>query len=546
MDKELWQRVEEVFYAALDVPPPDREEHLRQACAGDDALRQQVRALLEATRQTENFLESPASLPLSEPVPEPARSARMKYCPKCQRTYPATARLCAEDQEILSLKDPYHLVGATLMERYKVMALVGMGGMGAVYSARHLGIDRRVAIKILQPNLAIGNEYVLELFEREARLAGRLSHENIVDVTDAGHTPEGIAYIAMEWLEGRTLEEELNAIGRFEFRRAVGVIRQIASALRAAHAERIIHRDLKPANIMLLDSAERGDRVKVLDFGIGKILKETTTHSSISALVGTPQYACPEQLTVGGHVDGRSDLYSLGVIFYRMLAGDLPFHYTSMGELLRMQLSDPPRPLGFLRPETPAAIETLIHRLLAKDPADRPQSASELIASLDRILEEPLEPSLDTRRIEASPTEEAAPAPVTTLMPRRSRRRMTLALAASVLLAGGYGAYRARVWESGAPASVSPANQPSPVPATPAPEPSPTSTPTPALDRSRPQANQQKAAERLARAQALYKQGEYQDALRECNESLRLDPGQAEARRLQRKINDILRILNAR
>ncbi|MBK7601389.1 MAG: serine/threonine protein kinase [Acidobacteria bacterium] len=156
-----------------------------------------------------------------------------------------------------------------------------------------------MAFKILQPNLAVTNKYVVELFEREARLAGRLSHRNIVDVKDAGQTPDGIAYIAMEWLEGRSLEEALSNLGRISFKRAIGIVRQIAAALEEAHSKHIIHRDLKPANVMLIDSPDGSDQVRVLDFGIGKVIEETTASSPVSAVMGTPQYASPEQLIVG-------------------------------------------------------------------------------------------------------------------------------------------------------------------------------------------------------------------------------------------------------
>ncbi|MEK7830654.1 MAG: serine/threonine-protein kinase, partial [Acidobacteriota bacterium] len=314
MNKELWQQIEKIFYSAMELPREERDDFVRQACAGDEALSNEVRDLLVANRNTESFLDSPA--PLLQPSVTPSKM-RVKYCPKCGQNYPVSLRYCRDDQEVLSLKDPYHLVGLTLMDRYKILALVGLGGMGAVYCAHHLGIDRHVAFKILQPNVAIGNDYVVELFEREAKLAGRLTHENIVDVKDAGHTPDGIAYIVMEWLEGRTLDEELANQGSFDFKRAIGIIGQITAALNEAHAKRVIHRDLKPANIMLVDTPDGRDHVKVLDFGIGKIMEETTANSPVSALVGTPQYASPEQLTVGGHIDGRSDIYSLGGICYR-------------------------------------------------------------------------------------------------------------------------------------------------------------------------------------------------------------------------------------
>lgn len=538
-----------------------------------------------------------------------------KYCPKCNQTYSANQRFCRSDQEVLSLKDPYHLVGKTLMDRYKITALIGLGGMGAVYHAWHLGIDRRVAFKILQPNLAVGDDYVVELFEREAKLAGRLTHQNIVDVTDAGHTPDGIAYIVMEWLEGRTLDEELSRQGRFGFKRAIDIISQITSALGEAHVKRVVHRDLKPANIMLLDTADGSDRIKVLDFGIGKVIEETTANSPVSALVGTPQYASPEQLTVGSHIDGRSDIYSLGVIFYRLLGGQLPFNCSSMGELLQMQLTAVPKPLGLIRPETPQVIENLVNGMLEKEPAARPQNALEVQARLDEILAQlkTLDPgrekwedvphateaaNLKTREFDERTTEEflrvpsppksdsetrlrgqqsveqigameIAPPPSTIRRGNSSLLYGTAVLA--LILAGGYGLYR---YQSSTPSisneqmpggeKISPPPSPTPLNTTALPTHSPAAAtgvaenpanpgspgtqpqPAPTVNRVQIQANQRKAAEHLHRARQLYNQSEYKRALRECNESLKLHPNQPEARELQRKIRDVIRILNGR
>ncbi len=307
----------------------------------------------------------------------------MKYCPKCQQIYPMSQRFCLEDGQSLSLPDPYHLVGRTLVDKYRIDALVGIGGMGAVYSAHHLGIDRQVAIKILQPNIALGNEHLLSLFEREAKLVGHLTHENIANVMDAGRTADGIAYIAMEWLEGRTLEETLSTEGPMSFEQVGGILRQIAAALEAAHAKRIIHRDLKPANVMLVTRPDGREQVKVLDFGVAKVLSETTA-SPVSMPMGTPHYASPEQFHTGGHIDGRADIYSLGVMLYQMLTGALPFETTSVHELIRLQLTAPPPPLRQLRPAAPEAVERLVNRLLAKDPNQRPQRASEVPALFEQ------------------------------------------------------------------------------------------------------------------------------------------------------------------
>src|SRR5215470_13951429 len=302
-----------------------------------------------------------------------------KFCPTCQRTFTSAGLLCPDDRSVLSLNDPYHLVGRTLLGKYRIDALVGLGGIGAVYHAYHSGIDRRVAFKILQPNVALSEGHVVELFEREAKLVGRLSHENIVDVTDAGRTEEGIAYIVMEWLEGRTLDEELLKPERFSFSRAAGITRQIAAALGEAHRKHVVHRDLKPGNIMLIDSLDGRDHVKVLDFGIGKAIEETKASSMVSTVVGTPHYASPEQLTIGGRIDGRSDIYSLGIVIYRMLGGKLPFNSSSMGEVIQMQLTSEPTPLSILRPETPPAFERMVKDRLSKEPARRPQNVAEVV-----------------------------------------------------------------------------------------------------------------------------------------------------------------------
>lgn len=309
----------------------------------------------------------------------------MKYCQTCQKSYPITQRFCTEDGDPLSFEDPYHLVGSVLAERYRLDALAGIGGMGAVYSAHHLALDRRVALKILQPNIALSNDRLVGLFEREAKTAAQLTHENIVIVLDAGRTANNLAYIAMEWLEGYTLAEEIAARGQLDFGRVMEILRQVAAALEAAHAARVVHRDLKPANIMLVSQPDGHERLKVLDFGIAKVISETTV-SPVSVVMGTPLYASPEQLSLGGRIDGRADNYSLGVILFEMLAGAPPFNAASAREMFHLQTSAPPPPLRKFRPDAPPALESLINCLLAKDPEDRPQSAGQIPALFESAL----------------------------------------------------------------------------------------------------------------------------------------------------------------
>src|SRR5215475_2312782 len=310
----------------------------------------------------------------------------MKYCQTCERSYPNTQRFCTEDGVPLSFEDPYHLVGSVLAERYRLDALAGIGGMGAVYSAHHLALDRRVALKILQPNIALSDTRLLELFEREAKTAAQLTHENIVIVLDAGRTANDIAYIAMEWLEGYTLAEEIAGGGKLDFGRVMEILRQISAALEAAHAARVVHRDLKPANIMLVRQPDGRERLKVLDFGIAKVISETTV-APVSAVMGTPLYASPEQLRLGGRIDGRADNYSLGVILFEMLTGAPPFNAASAREMLRLQMSAAPLPLRKFRPDAPPALELLINRLLAKNPEDRPHSAGQIPALFESALQ---------------------------------------------------------------------------------------------------------------------------------------------------------------
>ena len=326
-----------------------------------------------------------------------------KRCLVCQRTYGLTQRFCAVDGQPLSLPDPYHLAGRTIAGRYRLEALVGIGGMGAVYCAWHLAIDRRVAVKILQPNIAIIDQRMVALFEREAKMVGRLSHENITDVFDAGRTDEGIAYIVMEWLDGRSLEEELAVETTLTLHRLSHILQQIAAALDAAHAAQIVHRDLKPANVMLVNRPDGSERVKVVDFGIAKALGDVSRTSTRSVMAGTPAYASPEQLSGTGEIDARSDIYSLGVIMYRALTGRFPFLTSSIEELRRQKSDRLELRLRQRRPDAPAAIEALLERMLSPDVQDRPTSPTEVSRAFARAIEA-------TPAVDAPPAVAVAPA----------------------------------------------------------------------------------------------------------------------------------------
>ncbi|MGH9843162.1 MAG: serine/threonine protein kinase, partial [Blastocatellia bacterium] len=403
-DPERHEEITRLFHAALERPAAERAGYLRLACAGDDDLYQEVMSLL-ALEESDQDLPDWTAIIAPSGNPHSVDGERVKYCLRCRRQFPATLRLCPDDEQRLSLQDPYHLVGQTLAGRFQIEALIGIGGMGAVYSALHLGIDRRVAFKILQPNVALGNERMESLFEREAKLAGHLSHENIADITDAGRTTDGIAYLVMEWLDGHTLDEELAASGPLGLGRTAEILRQIAAALEAAHARHIIHCDLKPSNIMLIPGAGGRARVKVLDFGIAKVLNDSAG-LRVSAAMGTPHYASPEQFQVGSRIDERSDIYSLGVILYQMLTGTLPFSASSVHELALLQMTPPPS-ADRLRPDLSAEIGRRVNRMLAREPNERLDRVWDVVEAFDRLLQDRIE--LHSRPSESGREEPAQP-----------------------------------------------------------------------------------------------------------------------------------------
>jgi serine/threonine protein kinase len=269
--------------------------------------------------------------------------------------------------------------------RFRIEREIGTGGMGTVYRAIHLGLERPVAVKIIKPEFA-GNSDVADRFLREARTMAKLRHTHAAMIFDAGNLPDGRHFIIMEFVEGETLSEALARKGRFTATQTVQIAVQICEVLEEAHRLGIVHRDLKPSNIML---NERG--VCVLDFGVAKVLassaEATATHASTGSgqLVGTPRYMSPEQC-LGQRVGARSDLYSLGVLLYEMLAGRPPFIDPMPSALLVKQATAPPPPLPKLCQDIPRSLALAIHTLLAKRPEDRPRTAGAAKALLERSL----------------------------------------------------------------------------------------------------------------------------------------------------------------
>ncbi len=272
--------------------------------------------------------------------------------------------------------------------RFRIEREIGTGGMGTVYLATHLGLERPVAVKIIKREF-VGDADMTDRFLREARTMAKLRHPHAAMIFDAGNLPDGRHFIIMEFVEGETLSQALIREGRFSARQAVEIAIQVCDVLEEAHRIGIIHRDLKPSNILL---GERG--VYVLDFGVAKVLassaESTATHASTGSgqLVGTPRYMSPEQC-LGQRVGARSDLYSLGVLLYEMLAGRPPFVDPLQSALLVKQATAPPPPLPKLRQDIPRPLALAVHTLLAKHPEDRPRTAATAKALLERSLAQP-------------------------------------------------------------------------------------------------------------------------------------------------------------
>lgn len=339
----------------------------------------------------------------------------MLQCPTCGRRYSPDTKVCPEDQSPLQADatiassppaDP--LVGHTLDDKYRLEAQLGIGGMGTVYRARHLLIDRPVAVKVLNPRF-VEDEAARTRFQREARAAGRLQHTNAVTVTDYGQTQDGYVYIVMELLEGRTLRDILAKEAPLDAARSVSIMLQVAAAVAAAHEAGIIHRDLKPANIFIVQRAEVPSVVKVLDFGIAKLAAESLEEDDIKALtqvgamIGTPRYMSPEQCD-GAELTPAADVYSLGVILYEMLSGAVPFSGSTPLAIAMKHTSELPRSPREFVASIPHALEEVVLHALEKRPQARPANAAEfrqeLLTTAERL-------GLEHAAITSSPNIEA-------------------------------------------------------------------------------------------------------------------------------------------
>ncbi len=311
----------------------------------------------------------------------------MRYCPICKRCYEDTELRCSEDGLFLveAFPGPRAVDG-----KYRLDLLLGQGGMGSVFQATHLELDRTIALKIVLPDFVASNE-TLERFRQEARAAARLNHPNVIGVYDFGILPTGQAYLAMELLRGQSLREEIEKNLVLPPERVLEILRPVCNALQAAHLAGVIHRDIKPDNIIIIDNTEKGgELVKVVDFGIAKLKERSSGRASLhltepGLVMGTPHYMSPEQCR-GEELDARSDVYSLGITLYEMLSGRVPFDAPTPSAVIIQHAVDPPRKLRLFRQDITPDIEDVVMRALAKNREARQQSAIELLAEFEQAV----------------------------------------------------------------------------------------------------------------------------------------------------------------
>jgi predicted ATPase/class 3 adenylate cyclase/predicted Ser/Thr protein kinase len=392
MQPERWRRISLLFRRALERPPQERAAFLEESCPEDEGLRVAVESLLDSHEQA-------------------ARRHFIESGPLDRLSGPNTAEMEEPPAEVLPSE--------TELGHYRIIEKLGAGGMGAVYLARDTRLGRRVALKILPALLARDEEFVRR-FEQEARAASALNHPNILTVHEIGEAG-GRRFIATEYVEGATLREAA-AAGRVDVPTALDICVQVAGALSKAHLHGIVHRDIKPENVMV----DEEGHVKVLDFGIAKKFAPglaqdsgpqhgSQINTASGVVLGTSTYMAPEQLR-GAELDGRADVWSLGVVLFEMIAGRVPFDAPTYGDLVVSILHDEPPPLSQFAPEAPPELDAILRRALAKKREDRYQSARALQNDLRRLrrrFEDAHDPPPAAAMTSARP--EAGPAQHTTI-----------------------------------------------------------------------------------------------------------------------------------
>jgi serine/threonine protein kinase len=336
------------------------------------------------------------------------------------------------------------LVGIVLEDKYRIVRVIGQGGMGVVFEAEHINFGKRVAVKVMLEKYALDTEAIAR-FRREALAASRIGNQHIIDIHDMGQTPDGRLFVAMELLDGAPLSKILEASGPMPPWRAIHIIRQVLRAVGAAHSKGIIHRDLKPDNIFLVNEDDHHDFVKLLDFGISKVVDlneqvAATKLTTTGVVIGTPLYMAPEQ-AMGNPIDGGADVYSCGVILYELLAGKPPFEGATYAVLVAKLLTSAPTPLDQVRPGLPPDLVRAVHRALEKDPKRRYTTAEKFAAALPGRSSGPYQgvstpEPVSLSQIQLGGTLDSDPNAGATVRTWRSRSRIVMASLSALVLAG--------------------------------------------------------------------------------------------------------------
>src|SRR6185436_1687363 len=343
----------------------------------------------------------------------------MKECPACRRCYPDEVNHCPKDGDETT---PSLIGEPTLDARYLLERRLGQGGMGVVFQARHIFLKTAHAIKVILPDL-VGNDPMLTTrFRQEALAAAAIRHPNIIAVTDFGVVRSTMPFLVMEFVKGRSLQEILATEGAMPAQRAFEFITAIAAGVGAAHRQNIVHRDLKPLNIMVQDDVPIAEAVKILDFGLAKIksgeLLGSFVQAQTSGLMGSPFYMAPEQWS-DEEPDARADVYSIGVIVYQMLSGDVPYKGTSIPAIMKKHLTQPPPSFASVGVDVAPRIEAVVYHALEKDPAARFPTVDAFLAELREAVaaegstmragRQTIPPDLDRTLFEPSPNTAAMP-----------------------------------------------------------------------------------------------------------------------------------------
>jgi serine/threonine-protein kinase len=367
------------------------------------------------------LLEHPFYCPVRLPHSAGSGREQMKYCPTCNKTYPDDYNVCPADQTGLQSSREFQ-PGMIIRNKYEILARIGVGGMGVVYRGRHLTFNEVCAIKILNDSTAEDKTF-LQRFQNEAVVTRKLRHPNAVRVDDFDYTDDGRPFIVMELVEGRNVGEVLQAEGAFEVQRAIRIATEVARALGDAHKLGFIHRDIKPANIVLTQDSQGCEMAKVLDFGIAKLRHTAGDAQSgmtmTGMVVGTPLYMSPEQFMgkkAGEEIDGRTDLYSLGVVLYQMVTAQLPFEGDTLYSLMMQHIQGNVRPPDEIAPERriPSSLSRVILKSIDKAREARFQNADEFIAALEQV-------GTEGSSIKNAPSALPAPSAIASPTPRVSQ-----------------------------------------------------------------------------------------------------------------------------